>query len=137
MEDYSKLSDEELSMLVAEKVMGWTVQDGKMHGKAQKVAADAHGHTKHSFSCGCSEDFHPTTDIADAMIVVEKMWEKGWWATMLTPWNADDDLYHVRFTPHGVAEHESPMRESAINESLPRAICLAALATVSNQEDRT
>lgn len=135
MEDYSKLSDEELSMLVAEKVMGWTVQDGMMHGKAQKVAADAHGHTKHSFSCGCSEDFHPTTDIADAMIVVEKMDVDGWAVSFINRFSTHTEgepyFWRVRFYKFN---HD---RAVGVASDLPRAICLAALATVSNQEERT
>jgi hypothetical protein len=140
MGDYSKLSDVALSMLVAEKVMGWTIRDGMMHGTAQKVAVDERGNSV-SFTCGCTEDFCPAADLGNsAMLVIDKLREGQRTVAM--------ECGRFCFTPLTSAEVSDGWRTcisipraggcsyAGFAATLPRSICLAALAAVSNQEDR-
>lgn len=77
-------------------------------------------------------EWKPSTDIASAMLVVEKMRERGWQVEIVSGYKtgsliADNiGIWWVRF----INNDDDMDNWSAENESLPRAICEAALATV-------
>jgi hypothetical protein len=132
-ESTKELSGAELDRAVAEHVMGWTRKpNGMMHGKAQEVFVDDRDNT-YSIRCGCAEDFNPSCDIEAAMQVVEKIRQSNEFCCI----NIHSDHNYVwrvslirvesQNASHGVTA-------SATNESLPLAICRAALAAIGSKE---
>lgn len=116
----SEFSDRELDAQIAEKVMGWLpIPDGMQHGRPQQVFRDPQGGDR-TLDCGCVEDFNPSTDISAAMEVVEKMRELEYFPKL---WAAQ--MWNVEFWT------DEKFIASANEDSLPRAICQAALAAVT------
>lgn len=70
-----------------------------------------------------------STDISAAWLVVEELNKRGYWCQMRTPFQAGDDGdgYWAGFTPHGVSGWNGRPDHWTSAETLPLAICLAAL----------
>lgn len=120
----------ELDALVAEKVMGWTYQESSFLGVSKFWRIGPKGVIE-------IEEWRPSTKIASAWAVVEKLKE------FISEKDLAPDLFHVNFRieyngdnwwagfterePEGVASF-GPI--TGIGESAPHAICLAALKAV-------
>ena len=70
-----------------------------------------------------------STSIADAWSVVDTMERRGFWCEMRTPFMepGGDDGYWAGFTPHSTSGWNGRPDHWTRAESLPLAICLAAL----------
>jgi hypothetical protein len=114
----------ELDALVAEKVMGWRLEE---RGYGATFWVDENGKVKRAAEpcsidfCSC-EVFSPSTDISDAWEVVEKLRDLGFHVGIKTPpkvkscsyWVCLENFYAGKsFTEYG--------------ETAPLAICMAAL----------
>jgi hypothetical protein len=71
-------------------------------------------------------------DMTAAMQVVEAMAARGFWCQMRTPFRAgaDGDGYWAGFTPHSTTGWNGRPDHWTSAETLPLAICLAALKAV-------
>lgn len=106
----------ELDALVAEKVMGWKLKNkpdvwvdagGEYH-----VVGSTHYRMRHDF-------FNPSTDISAAWRVVDKI------GRFYLTNNSPSKNYEMRFIGTG---------ETIIGDTLPHAICLAALLAARSAE---
>ena len=117
------MSSEELDRAIATEVMGW--QDHPSFA----FALDVPGSDEPAYRY--KESWSPSTDISHAWEVVEKMRERRWQFNRhpeSDQWQAIVNCRALRDT------------KSACVETLPRAICLAALAAVraeNNQQQET
>lgn len=117
----------ELDALVAERVMGWTVNrtnDRHWHtvgptGRERHIligrdcCAGQHDYDSHAFM--------PSTDIASAWLVVEKLNATGWLC----------DLFRNQMMTHWHVAFAKDHTDSFVNDaSAPLAVCLAALKAV-------
>lgn len=75
----------------------------------------------------CSDIPPYSTDLAAAMLVVERMWQRGLWCQMRNPFTRDDE-YWCGFTPLGTTGWNGRPDYRASAPTLPLAICRAALA---------
>ena len=128
MPDTEKRAGRELDVRVAAEVMGWTpryVPEGSLLNAPESWGELDYWQTSSArVPCGWS----PSTDIAAAWEVVEKMRADGWVMSL------DHDCYgdgrsagtDVKFWKHRVAEHE------AHAVTAPLAICLAALEAMND-----
>lgn len=120
-EDTELVAGRELDALIAEHVMGWQRKaKGIMHGKSQVIFVDAQDNS-YTIECGCVEDFNPSTDIAAAMEVVEKLYKRNILVSMFQAqcWNVAFD------------ENEKCVGSDSA-DSLPKAICRAALQAIAS-----
>lgn len=136
------MPDEDLRVLVAEKVMGW-------HHCGDDEPLRLHTHrggyiTKHGpwqVTHGIlGASWFPLTDIAAAWSVVEKMWERGWnVAVCAWPDYEPDKPYRVQIERRGAecreCGHCNTESEEVCAESAPRAICVAALLAVESAHE--
>jgi hypothetical protein len=67
-----------------------------------------------------------STSIAVAWAVVEKMGERGFHCRIVTPFYPGRP-YHVGFTPHGTTGWNGRHDHEGSADTMPHAICLAAL----------
>lgn len=111
------MNPREIDALVAEKVMGWS----RYHDGAWLTAEELPDHGGFRIISG---SWSPSTDIAAAWQVVERMRFLGW--RMCSYVNPDETAairycvdYHLPYRPTAGYCHN--------NESMPAAICLAAL----------
>jgi len=117
----------ELDALVAEKVMGWELHYPYAHDVENNVNYDL-ADTKIAFV----KRFNPSTDIAAAWQVVEKMHLADPMAIIHIS-NGDGDSMDIDIIPGGVM---SPLKlahskiENGTFEDFPLAICLAALKAI-------
>lgn len=115
------LSDRELDALVAEKVMGLSVEWVKAGDKSYIGTFISDGPVTleglHKVSIP-----HYSTDIAAAWTVVERMRDDSKWNTFKLVWNTDGVRVSFRDDDNRVW-----------GESAPRAICLAALKAVGEK----
>ena len=102
----------DLDAQVAEKVMGWTVQDDYLR--------DSHGYYMRSLE-GCSADWSPSTSISDAWLVVEEMRKRGFQVVVRTP---------AVFSLSRCEISESSSMWTGEADTAPEAICRAALEAV-------
>lgn len=109
-----QLSDRELDALVAEKITLWTPIPGE-DGWQSPDGSHRHWPGPPEYS----------TKIADAMEVVEKMRERGFFPQL---WAAQ--VWNVEFWS------DEKFIASANEDSLSRAICLAALAAINGVDPR-
>lgn len=113
-----------LDFAVGEKVMGWFRRKGMMHGVAQDVLTDRNGST-YSVTCGCLEDFNPSTDIDAAMRVEDRIAElglrRGYYARLVqvVSQSITDRVFDSFDVVHASAEQR----------------CRAALAAIAEKED--
>ena len=107
------MTDRELDVLVAEKVMGWRVTCGNA----------AHTSDFNRKAC-CSPDFY-STNISAAWQVVEKMKECGFYLSLQNCCEATE--WCVFLAPMDANREECGEHRSS---SAPRSICIAALAAV-------
>ncbi len=110
------MTDRELDVLVAEKVMGWhrgsILPSGWFDAEAFVRPAD---------------NWKPSTDIEAARLVVAKMAADGFWVSINGPF-APGQPYWVGFSRHNSTGWKDKPDHQAFDVLLPRAICLAALA---------
>jgi hypothetical protein len=73
-----------------------------------------------------------STDLVEAWQVVAALERRGYWCQMRTPFQAGDegDGYWAGFTPHGTSGWNGRPDHWTSADTLPRAICLAALSVV-------
>ena len=121
----------ELDALVAERVMGWTYQHD---GLVSMRWYDAAGNPIKGYGPGewgrSYREFAPSTDIAAAWLVVEKLIADGWFIDM-----THEGTWRVRLTKHFPMKRgkwqPSLEPEAVLDVSLPLAICRAALKAVA------
>lgn len=107
--------NQRIDALIATKVMGWVLPEETITYWSNW--RDANGNELRSVKA-----WQPTSDIAQAFQVVERMRELGW--TYYAEWEPDDKAW-VLFS-----NDEHLMDYVGEDESMPKAICLAALATM-------
>jgi hypothetical protein len=139
-----KLTDTELTRLVAEKVMGWEVAVVE-YGRGKKgnfwVEAGSTGKIFSNPHWNCLA-WHPLTDWAAAGEIVMKMRADGWSSrTTTNGWIADQcgceffrgdlalgkDIFSGSYEEYGF---KAGVRQFAVESSGPRAITIAALLAV-------
>jgi hypothetical protein len=122
------MSNREIDVSVAEKVMGWTVNraDGRhWHTIAAHVGAENPGLL---VGLDCCEErysgaFMPSRRIEDAWKVVEKMSRKGYTVDV----RACFDGYAVNMVPHDLSGDGMTRIVQVGDDTAPMAICIAAL----------
>ncbi len=74
---------------------------------------------------------HYSTEMGDAWEIVGEMEQRGYWCQMRTPFQAppDGDGHWAGFTPHGTSGWNGRPDHWTSAETLPLAICRAALCT--------
>lgn len=97
---------------IAEVVMGWTFED------------DLHYRDHADCYVTDGRPFLPSSNWADAGLVVEKMRERGWEMVLNVVHNSSRAKF-LRGIPHGYAEAEA--------DTAPLAICRAALAAMKGE----
>lgn len=117
-EDFSELNNRELDALVAERVMGW------LHVPVGHPPQLAWLSSKWS-SCIEEGPPHYSTDANAALAVLEKLRDQ--WRISLTDPSRSDQYLQGRWEAL-LEHHDSELKHIAEHASLPRAICLAALA---------
>ncbi len=135
------MTDRELDALVAEKVMGWKLVRHKGGESCQSGRCGSHGSAEDGWECfhrpsgetGWASDSPFSADIAAAFLVVEAMRAKGFVCAyfamigngeMAVQVGADPNVFgwSAQFTRGAMAAEYVVQADS-----LPRAICLAAL----------
>lgn len=132
----------ELDALVAEKIRGerllfvnraWSTEDWLTtdHPTEQNVMAII---TDEKWRAGASYPHHlviPLYSVSlEAMwLVIDEMYRRGFWCQMRTPFQAgaDGDGFWAGFTPHGTTGWNGKPDHWTSAETMPHAICLAAL----------
>lgn len=113
-------TDEEINKIIHERIMGecW-------HESTESVVCDKCGEV--FFTPLGGDDPHPdyVNSIKQAFAVVEKLKSEWQWFSD----NQDKQSYHVQFAQRRV----SPKYFEALEESLPKAICLAAMAVIEEK----
>lgn len=107
----------ELDALIAEKVMGWKVFRNGEHGPHRWEAETDRGTLRVIDSSYSGDGFSPSTDIAAAWEVVEKVRKEA----------GDFQLALVDYGSAWAARFD---KASAVERTAPHAICLAALKAV-------
>lgn len=129
MSEESREAGRELDALIAEKVMGWTVDPiYRMYTGAGM---------RHAVGNNLDTRFNPSTNIAAAWEVVEKMRERGDWVNLegdkegwmveVWPFTADDSWAGGGFYGEDV---------KAKADTAPLAICRAALKALNTPAQR-
>ena len=98
MPNLASLSNRELDRLVAEKVMGWNLNDYTIEGVERNL-------------------WSPTSDPAAMLQLIERMKDRG--SSVLINWGEDNDLWEVSWITGG-------KRYSGYDQSLSRALALAS-----------
>jgi hypothetical protein len=121
----------ELDALVAEKVMGWVLTRRGGEGKYRDTMYWNGAQDK-----GSQVDWHwhPSTDIAAAMQVVEKMFSDGW-AVELTR-NIDNGKPEAWEAGFYGGNERNGLYKTAYCDSLALAICRAALSLALGKGER-
>lgn len=131
----SSLFGRKLDALIAEQVLGWTRHPDTMHPTDNRTIGSVlycrpeYPATNFGGELNCVPYY--STDIAAAMEVVDRLASDGWDITLRNPlilgiprkWRCD------LFRGNDSGPHESEM---VVAETLPLAICRAALATEAN-----
>lgn len=110
-------SERSLDALVAEQVMGWQRQPGYNYWMTFPEGGTFELHK-------LIANWHPSTSIADAMEVVEKMREQGW--------SFACTLYEAKLPYASFCKQTATSSRNAEASTLPEAICKAALAAVAH-----
>lgn len=119
-----KYTDKQLDELVAEKVMGWELSPTKQVWIKDTVFAG----TREKIS---TARYHPSVNVEQAMQVVEKMIKDRYIETTLV---YTDGNWMAEFYRKSIADNANYFDgDEAIDISLPRAICRAALKAVENE----
>lgn len=108
----------ELDALVAERVMGWKVFRNGEHGSHRWEAETDRGTLRVIDSSYSGDGFSPSTDIAAAWEVVEKMRDDHWLLDLRSGFIETRACFTRAHAGEYVAQEKST----------PLAICLAALA---------
>lgn len=109
------MTDNELSALVAEKVMGWELSDRGFYVKGINKPE----------SYDTPNNWKPASDIAPAWQVMEKLTSLGFLVTIISP-PPGYQTWDVR----GWKPEINSDRFIAHSDTAPRAICLAALEAI-------
>lgn len=121
---------------VAEKVMGWTRGGGLWSdvwwcqgGNRTRLAIPDWDASRIYCDFPGVTVWNPSQDIADAWQVVDAMEAKGFWASMKTPWTGriPGGKCTCIFIPHGKSDWGGRVSDVTRADSLPEAICRAAL----------
>lgn len=110
----------EMDAAIGEEVMGWD-RDGEL----VRIP-------------GANTGFNEPPDFSDAngfgamAMVLKRMSQLGYWAVLKTPFT-DDGSYSCGFTPKGVTGWNGRPDYFIMAESLPLAVCGAALLVVRGQ----
>lgn len=123
-----KLTDDELTRLVAEGIMGWHCwdNDGDYNGPTPMFAIFG---SKVAFYGDAEEpqrDCNFLNDWSGAGEVVERMTIRGWWCRVESPFTLTDP-YRAGFCPLETTGWSGRMDHSSSSASGPRAITMAAL----------
>jgi hypothetical protein len=116
-----------LDAWVAEKILGIVLCDHEedKYGKCSKC-----GLNKSYWERITPPRYH-SVDIAAAWEVVEKMHELGYWAQIRTPFGVESNLDNwCGFTPHETTGWNGKPDNWTNAETIPSAICRAALLAV-------
>lgn len=133
-----EISGRELDAAVAGHVMGWReAEHPERHGTGQWMSEYAYPvYYKQNGQYIESGSFMPSEEIEAAMQVVEKMWRTGWQMESANGYKLHTRIvdnvcsWYVRFI-----NNESDMDNwSAEADTLPLAICKAALKAIQNSE---
>lgn len=117
------MDSKQIDRLVAEKVMGWGDCPTKDQPRSTHFGRDG---TLYRYKVGYGyvpERWSPSTDIAAAFEVVEKMKSDGWY------WEISK-AYQDGGETMAVFCKDNPSPCITVNLSIPLAICLAALRSV-------
>lgn len=66
-------------------------------------------------------------ELGQAWKIVEALQRRGYWCRLQTPFDDRDTCYWAGFTPHGTSGWNGRPDHWTNAQTLPRAICLAAL----------
>jgi len=120
----------ELDRLVAEWVMGWK----------EEHIEDDRWHINANFWCRGNEigpqvqKWSPSTDIAAAMKVVQKLLEKGFRVSMYSPWKGQSNSSAIPEWTVYILGNQG-FHTEADGRTLPLAICRAALLAIKEEEE--
>jgi len=117
MTNYSEMTNEQLDRLVAEKVMGFMLNEDGTIQLSLPIITDDDGDFVYVY-------WRPTTNIAQAFEVVDKMIADGWLISM---------IYTISGTWLAIVGTFDIVKE-ATDKSLPRAICIAALMAKESED---
>lgn len=139
----SEMSDKEIDVLVAEKVMGYVINGSHWPGPGfwltdRPYGQFGHGnrsdepkvigslHDSKNKGGDKSDLWSPATQIKTAMEVVEKMREAGW--------SFACTLYEGKLPYASFCKLTATSSRNAEADTLPLAICTAALAAVASEK---
>jgi hypothetical protein len=133
----------ELDLLVAERVMGWTWVETRVAGTNERARVFAAPGATTDDGTWTRADVRRnrnapnarySTDIAAAWKVVGEMERRGFHARLKTPFDPKSDKvaveHHAGFTPHGMTGWNGLPDHRGFADTMPLAICRAALAAV-------
>jgi hypothetical protein len=124
------MSERELDVLVAEKVFGLVPCTAKCHDFGNLRPCHAQPNSPDQGA----ETRRYSTRIEDACMVVEAMGKRGFWARIQSPWDPPEyNVYHAGFTAHGNTGWNGRPDFGVADESVCRAICLAALSSIGEK----
>lgn len=139
---HTPLSERELDAAVAEKVMGWrlTWLDRSYHSAGEgwsQRPVDSKSECRHDpiaywtdakdRSLNEVSEWEPSSDISDAVEVVEKMREQGW--------SFACTLYEGKLPYASFCKRTAASSRNAEASTLPEAICRAALEAVKKSTE--
>ena len=136
LDDFLALSDRERDALVAEKVMGWTAYFGA-EGTPLEKNCYVESREVHKYLSVGHQLWAPTTNIADAWEVVEKLINSGrrsddWYFTIDSYGNEGINQFTASFEK---GPNEKSERHQGHDHCAPLAISIAALRAVGAIED--
>lgn len=120
------MTDRERNMMIAEKIFGW-VRGPRWGNGNGGWTIDGKSYNEHHISWNNTPRY--STDISAAMQVVEKMRERNYLVGIGNSFGDPQGQWEVVFFAEGVTP------DRADNISLPRAICEAALAAISQTKE--
>ncbi len=115
------MTDGELNDAVARKCCGW-----KLTPDPEDETPPWWSEPSNTLVIEFRDDWKPSTDIAMAFSVVEKMRERGWGISMAANWVHSESDWHVELNR---GNHFA----IGIGDTLPIAICKAALRAVESE----
>lgn len=118
------MTDRELDALVAEKVMGWTLVKGDRE-RGSPIANELGGLA--GMMCGTIPRYSTTGD--GMLAVIEAMHKRGWSCSAEGP-----DLFGGCWAEFSQMEGKMMRGPDGDADSLPRAVCLAALQALGWEE---
>lgn len=119
----------ELDVLILEKVFGFPSKKVfKAYEESSSFSYIPSGKPRRTHSIDARPVPWFSRSIDAAWMIVEALEKRGLWCQMRTPF--DDDGYWAGFTPHNTTGWNGKPDHWTQAETMPLAICLAALKTV-------